>query len=239
MDWFRESAPVWVPILLGLLTAFLGGAFLTAGRLRRELTADSQLLQALPAKGRAAGHLNASIQRRVLRLVGLARYPSVAATDLLGVLGVVSAGAFAAAWTINWLDGGYVDELVGTVGPLGISVVSYAFWRLFYLGWSRRAAARFQFLAGLLDRDEVADLTTLLTAANTSVAILSLFLVVGPSGAAFLVGLHLVAAASVDGLVVAGVSVVVLGIIFILYPATQGSVLTKAVRSHLEHLARN
>lgn len=188
MEWIGDKASLWLPILLGLATAIVGRAVLSTGRLRRDLAADLQLLKDLPPRARSFGYLNRSVHGRVVRLVAQVRYPTFAATDLVGLVVVLVCAAANATIALSVitdrtasLTGGGQTGLLPVALPLMYGAVSVGAWAVCFASWSRRAAQRYLFMRDHLARDELTDLRVLSQALVVALAVSSFALVLAPA----------------------------------------------------------
>lgn len=187
MDLVLGTASIWAPIVIGLFTALVGRAVLTASTLRRDLATDLRLLETMPSKSRAFAHLNRTVHGRVVRLVAQVRYPTVAATDLVGLVVVLACagvnGLLLQQMLTDALPSGSSPYVV--LAPLLYGVFSFGAWAFVYKRWSRRAAQRFVFLRENLDDVEAVDLIFLTRTVMQTVSSASGILVMAPTLLAF------------------------------------------------------
>ena len=176
MELLKLVLPVLGPVVIGILTALVGSAVLSSGRLRRDLAVDAELLEKLPPH--VQEQMREDVGRRTLHLIAITRHPVLTLADLLSLAGfllVVALGIGNAVANLTDDDRNWD----GTVGALfAVPVFGAAAWGAFHQGWTRRGLARLQYTEEQLGTVDAAERARVLGVARR----------VSRLGAALLVG---------------------------------------------------
>jgi hypothetical protein len=148
----QEAVTSWLPVFVPFIVAFLGfaiaPAFLTARRLRSELTSDIGLVDQI--NGVLSEELRLTMGPRMLQLVSITRYPTLTSLDLVSLSG---AGFMAALmWWGIWLGATKGDLGSGLAVSLCGFVMSTSSWMSFHLAWALRGRLRHEYLRSLHGR---------------------------------------------------------------------------------------
>lgn len=180
---FRDLVPYLVPVFVGVVSALVGRAVLTSSRLRKDLATDVELLAAVPPGGEAHASLASLVESRVLRLAALVRYPTLATSDFVGLLGVFFLGALSSgmAFSVGSAEEKPPDPMVVLGFPFLVALLTWSSWRFFFDGWERRAAARFTSVEEHMDAADVTELAALFRGAEMAIRLAGPVVAFGPS----------------------------------------------------------
>lgn len=171
-----ELAPYAVPATLTAIIAGFGPSFLTARRLRADLSTDSEIVERLD--GTAQQEMRQEIHRRALVLVCITRFPSLTVYDVLSILGLIGVCALGVVTIRDMMTHESIDPLTHPPMFALISAGSLTCWGAFYIPWNKRAHQRLLFTRKYLGEAAEEDLGQVLRVAHM-IAVLGGMVTVG------------------------------------------------------------
>ncbi|MFI5731057.1 hypothetical protein ACIA49_13110 [Kribbella sp. NPDC051587] len=149
-----ELAPYLAPAVVTVLLGVFGPSIRTAVRLRRDLSSDAEVVEALPEDAKNA--MREDMGRRALVLIGYSRYPVMTLSDIFAGIGLLLCSGFWSYACWEYVHRGFNPET--TYFSFGMSAFGIALtYSTGHARWTDRAGHRIRHLEHTVDRAQAVE----------------------------------------------------------------------------------